>query len=86
MDFLDRIVNNKNTNLLNFMVDKANINYRVVSGWTLLHYAAFYDKLKIAKYLLDNGADPTLKNDMGFTPIDKVKNNEMRNLLMKYEK
>lgn len=38
--------------------------------YTPLHYACMYNKnLEIAKYLIDNGVDHTIKNNDGETPL-----------------
>lgn len=41
--------------------------------WTPLHYAASRKNTKIAKYLLDEGADPWMKGSAGWTALDEAK-------------
>ncbi|KAI1352142.1 hypothetical protein F5Y01DRAFT_100486 [Xylaria sp. FL0043] len=38
-------------------------------GWTLLHWAAVYDRLEIARSLIQSGADVNAQNSDGQTPI-----------------
>lgn len=40
------------------------------SGETCLHYAVRMGNLKLVRILMENGADPTVQGDDGFTPID----------------
>ena len=51
------------------------------SGFTPLHYAVAMDDLRMVEILLDGGADPTLENNRGLTPINYCTNEEMRTLL-----
>ncbi len=59
-------------------------NYVSYSGFTPLHYAILGDDERIVKFLLDNGADPTLENNRGFTPSDYCTNEAIRSLLEEY--
>lgn len=46
------------------------INEKTRYNDTPLHYACMYNKnLEIAKYLIDNGVDHTIKNNDGETPL-----------------
>ncbi len=49
----------------------ANVNHRQIDNSTPLHVAAFYGQYSIVKILLVYGADPTLKNNAGNTPVDE---------------
>lgn len=42
------------------------------SGDTLLHYAFSVCRLDLAKILLENFADPSIKNDRGMTPLGRL--------------
>jgi len=39
-------------------------------GDTPLHQAAMFGKIRILKYLLERGADPSVKNKEGLTPLE----------------
>jgi ATP-dependent Clp protease ATP-binding subunit ClpB len=43
-------------------------------GFTALHYAVVIEDIDIVKALLEGGADPTLKNDSGYLPVDFAQN------------
>jgi len=45
---------------------------------TALHRAVLYGHLEIAKILLEHGADPTIKNDSGETPLTIAKYGGLR--------
>ena len=38
-------------------------------GWTALHWAAYYNRLKIVKILIDAGADVNIQNEEEDTPL-----------------
>ena len=46
-----------------------NINKKDEKGWTLLHYAIFFKYKKIAKYLINKGANVNIKSKNGYTPL-----------------
>lgn len=39
-------------------------------GFTALHYAVIIEDIDIVRALLEGGADPTIKNDSGYLPVD----------------
>jgi ankyrin repeat protein len=45
------------------------VNIRTTNEWTLLHAAAFWGRLEIARMLLDHGANPKVENKEGETPL-----------------
>ncbi|KAJ1926033.1 hypothetical protein EC988_010332, partial [Linderina pennispora] len=51
-----------------------------MNGWTALHWACKRGHARIANVLLRAGADPTLKNTQGQTPLDLSKSDEIRAL------
>ncbi len=51
----------------------ADIDSRCEYGTTALHLAASWGHFELVKYLVDNGADPTLKDDSGKTALDAAK-------------
>ncbi|KAM6288621.1 mitochondrial disaggregase isoform 2-T2 [Spheniscus humboldti] len=50
-------------------------------GCTALHYAVLADDYLTVKLLLDGGADPLRKNEMGHTPLDYAREGEVKSLL-----
>ncbi|XP_067307580.1 mitochondrial disaggregase-like [Pseudorasbora parva] len=50
-------------------------------GCSALHYAALADDLRTVQMLLDGGADPLQKNELGHTPLTYAKEGEMLTLL-----
>lgn len=52
-----------------------------LNGWTALHWAAKRGHSTIVKYLLSNGADPSLKSLYGESAFAVAKNEDIRDLL-----
>ncbi|KAM5316505.1 mitochondrial disaggregase isoform 3-T3 [Glossophaga mutica] len=50
-------------------------------GCTALHYAVLADDYQTAKELIDGGANPLLRNEMGHTALDYAREGEVRKLL-----
>ncbi|XP_005511055.2 mitochondrial disaggregase [Columba livia] len=50
-------------------------------GCTALHYAVLADDYVTVKLLLDGGANPLQKNEMGHTPLDYARDGEVMKLL-----
>ncbi|MBY9021902.1 MAG: ankyrin repeat domain-containing protein, partial [Candidatus Lokiarchaeota archaeon] len=52
---------------------------------TPLHYSAIYGETEVSKLLIDNGANPNIKNKKGKTPLDlftdKNKRKEIENYI-----
>ncbi|KAM9247917.1 mitochondrial disaggregase [Leptosomus discolor] len=55
-------------------------------GCTALHYAVLADDYLTVQLLLDGGASPLQKNEMGHTPLDYAREGEVMNLLRASEK
>ena len=58
------------------------------NGWedTPLHWAARYNHAKVARLLLDNGADTNIKNNDNQTPLDYArKGSEVESLLLQFQ-
>ena len=51
------------------------------SGFTPLHYAVISDDIAIIRLLLSHGADPTVEDRRGLTPVDYCTNEDVRILL-----
>uniref|UniRef100_A0A1X7TKR5 Uncharacterized protein n=1 Tax=Amphimedon queenslandica TaxID=400682 RepID=A0A1X7TKR5_AMPQE len=58
--------------------------YATYTGFTPLHYAVITDNEDIIQLLLDNGANPSIEDSMGRTPINYCTNESVRKLLEKY--
>lgn len=65
-----------------FNPDLARVNFY---GSTALHYAALSNSLETVKILADHGANPNIKNAMGYSP-SKFANNRVSEFLSDYEK
>ncbi|KAM7537083.1 hypothetical protein Aperf_G00000075049 [Anoplocephala perfoliata] len=50
-------------------------------GCTALHYAVLVDDESLVEILLDSGADPTIRNELGFLPIHYCKSPSIAKLL-----
>ncbi|XP_042545362.1 caseinolytic peptidase B protein homolog isoform X1 [Dipodomys spectabilis] len=50
-------------------------------GCTALHYAVLADDFRTVKELLDGGANPVQRNEMGHTPMDYAREGEVMKLL-----
>lgn len=62
---------NKNITDLKKLIKKENVNIVLnKSGYTSLHFAVLQDDKNIIKYLLDCGADPTIKHNQNQNCID----------------
>jgi hypothetical protein len=65
----------------------ADVNLRNSQGAPALTFAATFGHLEIAELLLKNGADQSLKDSRGKTPLDHAilqENEAMINLLQQY--
>lgn len=60
----------------------ANINEQDTDGWTLLHYAANSNNKNFADFLLCNGANPNIQNNLGATALHITPNPSMIKLLL----
>ena len=69
-----------NEGLLHWLIEarKANINARDEWGKTLLHMAARMGRVRLARYLLDHGADPSVKDGAGDRWLDDSMSDEFR--------
>ncbi|OGM48268.1 hypothetical protein ABOM_002077 [Aspergillus bombycis] len=62
----------------------ANPNDADLDGWTALHYVASredYEMFEITWLLGEYGADPGLVDNMGFTPLDMLSQNDRKGML-----
>ncbi|EFA01960.1 mitochondrial disaggregase [Tribolium castaneum] len=56
----------------------AKVSFR---GFTALHYAVLINNLSIVKLLIDQGADPTIENEAGHTPLAYAVEGDLKNYL-----
>lgn len=96
---LERIITHNYTDLLKLLLEhnmrkKSFFKKEQITGLidaygiSLLHWAALHGETAIAKLLLEQGANPALKNRFDMTPIDFAKlkqNQEMVTLLTKHK-
>ena len=77
----------KRATFLNFLLDKgANINLiSPLDGMTPLHAAVFDNDPELVKFLLDRGADPTIRKGKGFSSATNVDNMTPLEMLNKME-
>ncbi len=67
------------TEIRQYLADGGDINLKELKAWTFLHYAAQAGKYEICQFLLDNGADPEIRNDAGHTPLQVASRSIRRN-------
>lgn len=57
--------------MVEFLLDKgANVNKFDQAGWTALHHAVYKSNIRLAKKLLERGADPSASRDGDLLPIE----------------
>jgi len=73
-----------NINIAKLLLEKgANVNERNSPfGNSLLHDSVSLNKIEMVKLLISKGASVNAKNDMGFTPFDLAKTENMKTLLL----
>ena len=60
---------------------RADVNIRDRDGWTPLHAASAVGNLKIAKFLVENGARTSLWNSSGEFAVDVAEDDAMKRYL-----
>ncbi|KAG9471776.1 hypothetical protein GDO78_022908 [Eleutherodactylus coqui] len=55
-------------------------------GCTALHYAVLMDDYGTVQALLEGGADPLQKNEMGHSPLDYAREGELKRMLREWER
>ena len=63
-----------------------NINFKDKTGNTALHYLCEDEKFDIAIQLIKEGGDPEDKNNGGKTPLDLIKSDDIKNIIISYLK
>lgn len=56
----------------------ASVNARDLVGRTVLHQAVLQENYRVAAYLLERGADPTIPMNSGDTPVDLLREDRSR--------
>jgi len=71
MTDIQRLVSNGKISKLKSHLEKGTVSIddRLPNSWSALHLAVEENKIKMAKFLIDNGADIEAKTDTGFTPL-----------------
>jgi len=86
--YLHLAAENGNEKLVKKFTDaKLPVNRPDAQGNTPLHLAVKYDNYDAAAHLLEKGADPKLKNNVGFTPIELAAQRNLhpvKNLIQSY--
>lgn len=83
-------INSGNLNLVKKLIEENNdldINSQRNNGWTFLHYSVAQGERKIANFLLENGANPDIKNHINNYPLNyaiNYENIEIVKLLLEY--
>ena len=71
-----------NLNLINdLIVLGANVDVQDQWDYTPLHWAAYWEEIKVARMLIDAGAKKDIKNEDGQIPYDLARTPELKNLL-----
>lgn len=65
----DHVVKDRIKKLIKKAIDENNINVQDDYGQTILYNMVDYNNIKLAKELLDNGADINLQEKCGYTPL-----------------
>ena len=63
----------------------ADIDKQEINGNAPLHLAAYWNKPEIARLLIDNGANIQLKNKWNRTPLDRVRSDEIKHMLLEVQ-
>lgn len=76
-------VQNRNTSMVDLMLRRGSrINDVNNNGNTALHFALAYDTTgQLAEFLIENGADDTIENNLGLTPYDGLGEEENKSLI-----
>ncbi|MBN8827360.1 MAG: ankyrin repeat domain-containing protein [Sphingobacteriia bacterium] len=64
------------------LISKCDINDQIINGNTALHLACFKGYAGIVSLLLENGANPNIKNDLGFAPIHLAVTSNIQTITM----
>lgn len=87
---LIKAINSGNFNLVKEIIEEnknIDINIQGNNGWTYLHYSVAQGEYEITNYLLENGANPDIKNHINNYPLNyaiNYENIEIVKLLIEY--
>jgi len=85
---VSKAIKNNDLKQIKECINSKNVNHECAGGFYPIHLAVLYNRLEIAKYLLDQGANcKTLTNGVDFPLLLAVRasNLEMVNLLLEYK-
>ena len=67
-----------------FIANGKSVNDQDGNGYSALHAACSYGQVEVAKYLLDNGAEPCLRDEDGDSPLHMCESPECAKLLIEH--
>ncbi|MBD3350579.1 MAG: hypothetical protein GF364_03735 [Candidatus Lokiarchaeota archaeon] len=70
----------KNTEIIDFLIENTDFDKRDKDGYTILHLAVLKEDYDLTKFLLDHGADPNLTDLSGKNAYDLVKEYHPENI------
>ena len=79
-------VANGHTDIYKLLIeDGADVNIQNKDGWAALMYATHNERTETVEYLLSVGANPLLKDNEGRTVYDFTKNEEIKQIIKRFE-
>ena len=69
VELLTQAVKDKETQIIELLLKKVDLNSKDNRGWSPLHWAALYGHTDIARFFIDKGAEVNAKDKNGCTPL-----------------